>query len=129
MLHLTSLHHIAIICSDYERSKKFYTEILGFTIIQEVYRAERQSYKLDLELNRIYLIELFSFPDPPKRVSRPEACGLRHLAFAVENIEESIAFLIKSGIRPEPIRIDESTGKRFTFFADPDDLPIELYEL
>ncbi|MDP2039611.1 MAG: VOC family protein [Algoriphagus sp.] len=129
MLHLTSLHHIAIICSNYERSKRFYTEILGFNIIQEVYRAERQSYKLDLELNRSYLIELFSFPDPPKRVSRPEACGLRHLAFAVENIEESIAFLVKSGINPEPIRVDEHTGKRFTFFADPDDLPIELYEL
>ncbi|MDO8966788.1 VOC family protein [Algoriphagus sp.] len=129
MLNLTSLHHIAIICSNYERSKRFYTEILGFNIIQEVYRAERQSYKLDLELNGSYLIELFSFPDPPKRVSRPEACGLRHLAFAVENIEESIAFLVKSGINPEPIRVDEHTGKRFTFFADPDDLPIELYEI
>lgn len=129
MLNLKSLHHIAIICSDYERSKRFYTEILGFNIIQEVYRAERQSYKLDLELNGSYLIELFSFPDPPKRVSRPEACGLRHLAFAVENIEESIAFLVKSGINPEPIRVDEHTGKRFTFFADPDDLPIELYEI
>lgn len=129
MLHLQSLHHIAIICSDYERSKKFYTEILGFTIIQEVYRAERQSYKLDLGLNGSYLIELFSFPDPPQRVSRPEACGLRHLAFAVSTIEESIAFLIKSGISPEPIRTDDTTGKRFTFFADPDDLPIELYEI
>ncbi len=129
MLHLKSLHHIAIICSDYERSKKFYTEILGFTIIQEVYRAERESYKLDLELNGLYLIELFSFPYPPVRVSRPEACGLRHLAFAVENIEESIAFLVKSGVNPESIRLDEHTGKRFTFFADPDDLPIELYEL
>lgn len=129
MLNIKSLHHIAIICSDYERSKKFYNEILGFTIIQEVYRAERESYKLDLELNGSYLIELFSFPNPPQRVSRPEASGLRHLAFAVENIEESIAFLIKSGIYPEPIRIDESTGKRFTFFADPDDLPIELYEI
>jgi glyoxylase I family protein len=129
MLNLQSLHHIAIICSDYERSKKFYTEILGFNIIQEVYRAERQSYKLDLGLNGSYLIELFSFPDPPKRVSRPEACGLRHLAFAVENIEESIAFLINSGVNPEPIRVDEYSGKRFTFFADPDDLPIELYEI
>lgn len=129
MLHLQSLHHIAIICSDYKRSKKFYTEILGFKIVREVFRQERQSYKLDLELNGSYLIELFSFPDPPKRVSRPEACGLRHLAFAVENIEESIAFLVKSGINPESIRVDEHTGKRFTFFADPDDLPIELYEL
>lgn len=129
MLNIKSLHHIAIICSDYKRSKKFYTEVLGFTIIQEVYRAERQSYKLDLGLNGKYMIELFSFPNPPKRTSKPEACGLRHLAFAVENIEESIAFLIKSGITPEPIRVDEYTGKRFTFFADPDDLPIELYEI
>lgn len=129
MLNLKSLHHIAIICSDYERSKKFYIEILGFTIIQEVYRADRQSYKLDLALNGTYLIELFSFPNPPQRVSRPEACGLRHLAFALNDIEESIANLIKSGISPEPIRVDESTGKRFTFFADPDDLPIELYEI
>lgn len=129
MIHLKSLHHIAIICSDYERSKKFYTEILGFTIFQEIYRPERQSYKLDLALNGIYLIELFSFPDPPKRVSRPEAQGLRHLAFSVSAIEESIAHLLKSGIQPEPIRIDENTGKRFTFFTDPDDLPIELYEI
>lgn len=129
MLNLKSLHHIAIICSDYERSKKFYTEVLGFTVIQEVYRSERQSYKLDLELNGSYLIELFSFPNPPKRTSRPEACGLRHLAFAVENIEESVTFLIESGINPEAIRVDEYTGKRFTFFADPDDLPIELYEI
>lgn len=126
---LHSLHHIAIICSDYERSKKFYTEMLGFTIIQEVYRAERASFKLDLALNGTYLIELFSFPDPPHRVSRPEARGLRHLAFAVKNIEESIAHLIKSGVNPEPIRVDENTGKRFTFFSDPDDLPIELYEI
>jgi glyoxylase I family protein len=129
MINIQSLHHIAIICSDYERSKKFYTEILGFNIIQEVYRAERQSYKLDLGLNGSYLIELFSFPNPPKRTSRPESCGLRHLAFAVKNIEDSIAFLMKSGISPEPIRVDEYTGKRFTFFADPDELPIELYEI
>jgi glyoxylase I family protein len=129
MLNIKSLHHIAIICSDYERSKKFYTEILGFTIIQEVYRAERQSYKLDLELNGLYLIELFSFPDPPSRTSRPEACGLRHLAFAVENLEESVANLAKLGVVSEPIRVDEHTGRRFTFFADPDDLPIELYEI
>lgn len=129
MLKLQSLHHIAIICSDYERSKKYYTEILGFKVIHEVYRAERQSYKLDLELNGTYLIELFSFPNPHQRVSRPEACGLRHLAFAVENIEETAAELAKLGVKSEPIRIDEHTGKRFTFFADPDDLPIELYEI
>jgi glyoxylase I family protein len=129
MLNLKSLHHIAIICSDFERSKKFYTEVLGFKIIRQDFRQERQSFKLDLQLNDLYLIELFSFPDPPKRTSRPEACGLRHLAFAVGNIEESSAFLVKSGINPEPIRVDEYTGKRFTFFADPDDLPIELYEI
>lgn len=129
MLNLKSLHHIAIICSDYERSKKFYTEVLGFKIIREVFRQERQSYKLDLSLNGNYLIELFSFPNPPKRTSRPEATGLRHLAFAVANITESAAYLAKLGVASEPIRVDEHTGKRFTFFADPDDLPIELYQL
>ncbi|RIW15158.1 VOC family protein [Algoriphagus lacus] len=129
MLNLNSLHHIAIICSDYEKSKKFYTEVLGFQIIREVYRAERQSYKLDLSLNGNYLIELFSFPNPPKRTSRPEASGLRHLAFAVKNVEKSVAYLANLGVVAEPIRVDEYTGKRFTFFSDPDDLPIELYEL
>ena len=129
MLKLQHLHHIAIICSDYERSKKFYTEILGLKVIREVYRTERQSYKLDLELNGTYLIELFSFPNPPLRVSRPEAAGLRHLAFAVENIEESASELAKLGVISEPIRVDEHSGRRFTFFADPDDLPIELYQL
>ncbi|MFN3761373.1 MAG: VOC family protein [Algoriphagus aquaeductus] len=129
MLQLTSLHHIAIICSDYEQSKKFYTEILGFQPIQEVYRAERQSYKLDLTLNETYLIELFSFPNPPKRVSRPEASGLRHLAFAVEDIQKEVQTLANLGVVAEPIRIDETTGKKFTFFSDPDDLPIELYQL
>lgn len=129
MLNLHSLHHIAVICSDYEKSKKFYTEVLGFQIIREVYRAERQSYKLDLSLNGNYLIELFSFPNPPKRTSRPEASGLRHLAFAVKNLEKSVAYLANLGIIAEPIRVDEYTGKRFTFFSDPDDLPIELYEL
>lgn len=128
MLQLSALHHIAIICSDYERSKNFYTEILGFQPIQEVYRAERQSYKLDLALNGTYLIELFSFPNPPKRVSRPEACGLRHLAFAVEDIQKEVQTLANLGIQAEPIRVDEYTGKKFTFFSDPDDLPIELYQ-
>ena len=129
MLQLTSLHHIAIICSDYERSKKFYTEILGFQPIREVYRAERQSYKLDLALNGTYLIELFSFPNPPKRVSRPEASGLRHLAFGVIKLEENITFLNSKNIICEPIRVDAFTNKRFTFLADPDQQPIELYEL
>lgn len=126
---LKNIHHIAIICSDYEVSKKFYTEVLGLTIIQERYRSERQSYKLDLALNGNYVIELFSFPNPPKRVSRPEASGLRHLAFAVDNLEVIINHLNQNQIISEPIRLDEFTGKRFTFIADPDDLPIEFYEL
>jgi glyoxylase I family protein len=128
MLNLTAVHHIAIICSDYETSKRFYTEIIGLTILGEIYRAERQSYKLDLALNGQYLIELFSFPSPPKRTSRPESAGLRHLAFAVENLDAAIAHLTQQGVVTEPIRIDEHTGRRFTFFADPDDLPLELYE-
>jgi glyoxylase I family protein len=129
MLKLRSIHHIAVICSDYERSKKFYTEILGLNPIREVYRAHRQSYKLDLELDGNYLIELFSFPDSPPRVSRPEACGLRHLAFSVENIEDQVEALANFGILVEPIRVDEHTGKKFTFFSDPDGLPLELYQL
>jgi glyoxylase I family protein len=128
MLKLNRVHHIAIICSDYERSKKFYTEILGFNILAEIFRKERQSYKLDLCLNKNYIIELFSFPNPPKRTSRPEAAGLRHLAFEVDNIEEAVNELEKRNVEVEPIRTDEFTGKRFTFFADPDDLPIEIYE-
>ena len=127
-MHLTSLHHIAIICSDYERSKKFYTEILGLTIIREVYRAERASYKLDLALNGHYLIELFSFPNPPARVSRPEATGLRHIAFQVADIETAKRELENKDIISEAIRTDEFTGKKFIFFSDPDGLPIELYE-
>ncbi len=126
---LKNIHHIAIICSNYEVSKRFYTEILGLTIIQEIYRAERQSYKLDLALNGNYVIELFSFPNPPKRVSKPEASGLRHLAFAVDNLDVIVNHLNQNQIISEPIRIDEFTGKRFTFIADPDDLPIEFYEL
>jgi glyoxylase I family protein len=126
---LKKIHHIAIICSDYEKSKHFYTEILGFEITQEVYREERQSYKLDLSLNGNYCIELFSFPNPPKRISQPEACGLRHLAFEVDDIESTIETLSKYNIKTEPIRIDEFTQKRFTFFEDPDQLPIELYEM
>jgi len=128
MLKINRVHHIAIICSDYERSKHFYTQILGFKIIAENYRAERKSYKLDLAVGNQYQIELFSFPDPAKRPSRPEAAGLRHLAFEVDNIEEAVAAITDDGIEVEPIRIDEFTGKRFTFFADPDSLPIEFYE-
>jgi glyoxylase I family protein len=123
------VHHIAIICSDYQKSKYFYTEILGMQIIKEVYRKERQSYKLDLALNEVYVIELFSFPNPPVRVSRPEACGMRHLAFEVSSLETVIKRLETYNIKTEPIRIDEFTQKRFTFFEDPDKLPIELYEI
>ena len=128
MIKLSQVHHIAIICSDYEQSKKFYTEVLGFTVAGEYYRAERKSYKLDLKLGDQYVIELFSFPDPPKRPSRPEACGLRHLAFQVDDIEAAVEELRLKGVNCEPVRIDEYTGKRFTFFSDPDDLPLELYE-
>ena len=124
---LNAIHHVAIICADYERSKQFYTEMLGLTVVQETYRAERQSYKLDLGVNGQYQIELFSFPNPPARPSKPEALGLRHLAFAVTDIDATIADLNRKGVETEPVRIDDLTGKRFTFFADPDGLPLELY--
>lgn len=126
---LKNIHHIAIICSDYEKSKLFYTDVLGLTIVKEIYRETRQSYKLDLALHGKYIIELFSFPDPPKRPSRPEAVGLRHLAFEVDDIEKEVARIEAKGVSVEAIRVDEHTRKRFTFFADPDDLPIEFYEL
>ncbi len=128
MLALTRVHHIAIICSDYNRSKLFYTDILGLIVIKETLREERQSYKLDLALNDEYIIELFSFPDPPLRPSRPEATGLRHLAFEVTDIIDAVAYLKHRNIAVEDIRVDEMTGKQFTFFADPDNLPIELYQ-
>lgn len=124
---LKDIHHIAIICSNYKRSKFFYTQVLQLQIIREVYREERQSYKLDLALNGKYVLELFSFPNPPKRVSRPEACGLRHLAFAVDDLNEVIAHCQKHKIPVEPVRTDEATGKKFTFISDPDNLPIEFY--
>jgi len=123
------IHHIAIICSNYTVSKDFYTRILGLEILREVYRAERKSYKLDLAVNGVYQIELFSFENPPARPSGPEARGLRHLAFEVDDIEVVIARLNAEGVTTENIRIDEFTGKRFTFFADPDNLPLELYEI
>ena len=123
------IHHIAIICSHYEVSKRFYTEILGLNIIREIYREERQSYKLDLAIGDDYVIELFSFPNPPKRPSRPESCGLRHLAFSVENVEVKREELLQKGIDCEEIRIDEFTDKKFFFIADPDDLPLEFYEM
>lgn len=127
-MNLKKIHHVAIIASDYNKSKDFYVNLLGLKIIREVYREERDSYKLDLEMGDSQ-IELFSFKNSPKRPSYPEACGLRHLAFEVENIEKQVEELKENGIEVEEIRIDEFTGRKFTFFSDPDDLPIELYEI
>ncbi len=128
-MNISGIHHVAIICSNYEKSKHFYTKVLGLSIIEETYREERDSYKLDLQLPDGTQIELFSFPDAPVRPSYPEAQGLRHLAFKVENVEESAASLERMGIEVEPIRIDSLTEKKFTFFMDPDELPLELYEV
>lgn len=128
-MELRRIHHVAIIASDYAVSRAFYTEVLGLRVVAENYRAERESYKLDLALPDGAQIELFSFPDPPARPSRPEACGLRHLAFAVGDVEGAVAELRERGVATEEIRVDEFTGKRFVFFADPDGLPIELYQV
>jgi len=122
------IHHIAIICSDYERSKHFYTEILGLRVLRETYRTDRRSYKLDLQLADHTQLELFSFPQPADRPTQPEACGLRHLAFAVTDLAAMIDRLEQFGVTVEPIRVDELTDRRFTFFRDPDHLPLELYE-
>ncbi len=124
---MLSIHHVAIICSDYERSRAFYRDILGFRVVREVYREARESWKCDLEVGGAQ-IELFSFPSPPPRPSRPEAQGLRHLAFNVDDIDAEVARLEEAGVACEPIRVDEYTGQRFTFFTDPDGLPLELYE-
>ena len=124
---LNFVHHIAIICSDYERSKRFYSEVLGLTLVHEAYRRDRQSWKCDFAVGSMQ-IELFSFPDPPPRLSRPEACGLRHLAFSVTALEPAIKRFTSFGVVVEPIRTDPHTGRRYTFFADPDGLPLELYE-
>lgn len=128
MLHLNKVHHIAIICSDYQRSLHFYTHILGMTVMAEHYRESRQSYKTDLALGDEYVVELFSFPSPPPRVTLPEAAGLRHLAFEVDDIIETVQELDAMGVEHEEVRTDEYTGKRFLFFQDPDGLPIEVYE-
>ena len=128
MLNLQGMHHAAIICSDYAVSKDFYTRILGLRVLAENYRAERDSYKLDLALPDGAQIELFSFPNPPPRPTRPEARGLRHLAFAVSDVTLCKAWLEAQGVAVEDIRVDEFTGRRFVFFADPDGLPLELYE-
>lgn len=129
MLALQQVHHIAVIASDYSASKHFYCDILGFTLLAEVYRQERDSWKADLALNGQYTIELFSFPSPPARPNHPEACGLRHLAFSVADINAAIAHLQAAGVICEAVRIDPYTQSRFTFFNDPDGLPLELYEL
>lgn len=126
---LQRIHHAAIICADYTRSRRFYTEVLGLRVVAEHLRAERQSWKLDLALPDGSQIELFSFPNPPPRPSRPEARGLRHLAFAVQDVAQCKAALEAQGVAVEAIRVDEYTGRRFTFFADPDGLPLELYEV
>lgn len=126
---LEGFHHVALIATDYRRSLHFYTEILGLELLQEVYRAEKQSWKADLGLQGKYLLELFSFPNPPARASYPEAAGLRHLAFGVKALENAIEQLQSKGVICEPIRLDTYTHKRFTFLSDPDGLPIELYEL
>ena len=128
MLSLLGLHHVALICSDYTVSKRFYTEILGLEVLAETYREARDSYKLDLAINGQYVLELFSFPSPPPRPSYPEAAGLRHLAFAVADVAAAIQYLEAHGVTCEPIRVDEFTGRRFTFFDDPDGLPLEFYE-
>ena len=128
MLKINRVHHIAIICTDYEKSKHFYTEVLGLAVVREVYREQRRSYKLDLEVAGQYQVELFSFPGPPARPTSPEAAGLRHLAFEVDDIDEAVFHIKEYDVFVEPIRVDEFTGKRYTFFADPDGLPIEFVE-
>ncbi|NBD23997.1 SMU1112c/YaeR family gloxylase I-like metalloprotein [Paenibacillus glycinis] len=125
---MNKIHHVAIICSNYELSKHFYTEVLGLTVVAETFREERESYKLDLAIGDDYQIELFSFPHPPERINRPEARGLRHLAFEVNDVGEVAAELEARSIAVEPIRIDPLTGKEYTFIADPDGLPIEFVQ-
>ena len=126
---IKSIHHVAILTGDYDQSKLFYTQVLGFEILAETYREERKSYKLDLAINGQYQIELFSFPDYKERASFPEQKGLRHLAFAVEDIEEQVAELVTKGADVQGIRTDELTGKKFCFFYDPNGQPLELYEV
>ena len=125
---LAGIHHVAVICSDYARSRRFYAEVLGLPIIREVYREERGSWKCDLDAGNAQ-IELFSFPDPPPRPSRPEAQGLRHLAFVVDDLDAAVRRLTALGVDCEEVRVDPYTDRRFTFFADPDGLPLELYEV
>ena len=126
---IKGIHHVAILTNDYERSKAFYTKVLGFVIVKETYREERKSYKLDLAINGQYQVELFSFPEYKERASFPEQKGLRHLAFSVDNIEQSVAELITKGVEVQGIRVDEITNKKFCFFYDPNGQPLELYEI
>jgi glyoxylase I family protein len=128
-MNIKAIHHVAILTDDYKRSKTFYTDVLGFKILAETYREERQSYKLDLTINGQYQVELFSFPEFKERASFPEQKGLRHLAFAVENIEASVAELVSKGVDVQGIRVDELTNKKFCFFYDPNGQPLELYEI
>ena len=125
---IRAVHHVAVICSDYRKSLAFYRDVLGLEVLAEHYREARESYKTDLALNGRYLIELFSFPNPPPRVTNPEAAGLRHLAFEVGDIAAAVAELEAKGVAHEAVRVDEFTGRRFVFFKDPDGLPIEFYE-
>ncbi len=127
-MNIKAIHHIALLTDDYEKSKAFYTELLGFTVISEVYREERKSYKLDLAINGLYQIELFSFPEFRERASFPEAKGLRHLAFLVDDVAASAAELKAKGVEVQDVRVDEWTGKKFVFFYDPNGQPLELYE-
>ena len=129
MIKIKNIHHVAVLTDNYEVSKKFYTDVLGFEIIKETYRAERQSYKLDLAINGTYQIELFSFPDYRERASYPEAKGLRHMAFTVDDVEVAAAFLKEKNVNVQEVRVDEITGKRFVFFYDPNGQPLELYEV
>lgn len=128
-MNIQAIHHVAILAGDYEKSKSFYTAVLGFSIVAETYRADRQSYKLDLAINGQYQLELFSFPDYKERNSFPESKGLRHLAFAVEDIEQSVTELEAANVEVQGIRTDELTGRKFCFFYDPNNQPLELYEL
>ncbi len=127
-MNLSSIHHIAIIVSDYETAKDFYVNKLGFQVIRENYRPQRRDWKLDLRVNECTELEIFAQENPPMRVNHPEACGLRHLAFCVESVEETVRELGELGILCEPIRTDDYTGKKMTFFQDPDGLPLELHE-
>ena len=127
-MNLSAIHHIAIIVSDYPRSKDFYVNKLGFSVIRENYRPDKGDWKLDLRINDDTELEIFGVANPPARVTRPKAAGLRHLAFRVENIEKTAAELEALGIPVEPIRMDAYSGRKFTFFADPDGLPLELHE-